>query len=159
MPTMVCAVPENMAGMGAPHLSFPFPVQKVVEEPMEQDPFAEEEVDVNDEDNRESLPSVDMSRVPSIFRQQIARVLANLQSRMLKKSPSNQRGCCSTGSACFPWKSTERSNWPAPFTLKRPATFADFLSPQFGSLCFFAPDKGMPHHALPNGRMPCKWHG
>jgi hypothetical protein len=48
---------------------------QAVEEPMERDPVTEEEVDVDDEDNEELLPSVDMSRVPSIFRQQIARVL------------------------------------------------------------------------------------
>jgi hypothetical protein len=127
---------------------------QAVEEPMEQDPVVEEEVDVNNEDNKELLPPVDMSRVPpSIFRQQIARVLADLRSRMLKKSPSNQHGCHSTGSADFPRESMEH-NWPAPFTLKHPATFADFLLPQFGRLCFFAHGKVMPCTCCQMGECP-----
>jgi hypothetical protein len=97
---------------------------------MEDDPLIEDEVDADDgdDDNQELLPSVDMSRVPSIFRQQIARVLADLRSRMSKKSPSNQHVYRSTGSADFPWKSEEH-NWPAAFTLRRPVTFADALLP------------------------------
>jgi hypothetical protein len=126
---------------------------QAVEEPMEREPVIEEEVDVDDEDNKELLPSVDKSRVPSIFRQQIARVLPTCDPEcLLKKSPSNQYGYRTTGSANFPWKSIEH-NWP--FTRQRPATFADFLLPQFGRLRFFAPDKVMPH-VLPNGRMPCE---
>jgi hypothetical protein len=68
---------------------------------MEDDPLAEDESDSDDGDdnNQETLASVDMSGVPSNFRQRIARVLANLRFRMSKKSPSNQRMCSSTGSA------------------------------------------------------------
>jgi hypothetical protein len=57
----------------------------------------------------------------------------------------------------FPWK-LEEHDWPVAFTLQRPVTFTDVLLPKFGRLCFFAPDKAMPH-SLPNGGMPCKWHG
>jgi hypothetical protein len=98
-----------------------------------------------------------MFRVPSTLRQQIAGVLADLRSRMSKKSPSNQHVCHSTGSVDFPWK-LEEHDWPVAFTLQRPVTFTDVLLPKFGRLCFVAPGKAMPH-SLPNGGMPCKWHG
>ena len=137
-------------------VNYPPVLEGQAAEPMEDDPLIEDEFDGND-DSQSPLPSVDMSRVPSIFRQQIARVLADLRSKMSKKSPSNQHVYHTTGSVDFPWNSTEH-DWPAAFKLQRQVTFADFLLPKFGRLRFFAPDKVMPH-SLPNGRMPCKWHG
>jgi hypothetical protein len=147
----------NVAGVNYPPV-----LEGQAAEPMEDDPVIEDGFDPDDgiDDNQSDddiLPSVDMSRVPSIFRQPIARVLADLRSRMSKKSPSNQHVYHTTGSSDFPWISTE-FNWPAAFTLQRQVTFADFLLPKFGRLRFFAPDKVMPH-SLPNGRMPCNWHG
>jgi hypothetical protein len=82
-------------------VSHPTALEDQAAEPMEDDPLAEDESDSDDGDdnNQETLASVDMSGVPSNFRQRIARVLANLRFRMSKKSPSNQRMCSSTGSA------------------------------------------------------------
>jgi hypothetical protein len=34
----------------------------------------------------------------------------------------------------------------------------DFLLPYFCRILVHIPDKALAHH-LPNGRMPCKWHG
>jgi hypothetical protein len=93
----------NVAGVNY----LPTVLEDQAAEPMEDDPLIEDKghTDNCDDNNQAIIPSVDLRRVPSIFRQQIARVLADLRSRMSTKSSSNQHVFRTTGSADFPWKS------------------------------------------------------
>jgi hypothetical protein len=145
----------------APQLPVPQQPQAPPNPPPCLPPSAQNRIDRDHPDPmaENPLPGIDMSRIPEMFQLPIGKVLHKLHA-VLKKGQrkGNQHGQGASQSKLFPWNSIDYQ-WPDPrLIISRPATFVDYLLPVFGRVRVFLPDRTTSHH-LPNGKLPCKFHG
>lgn len=107
-------------------------------------------------------PSVDIpfstAAVPVIFRESVTAAANEIREWSKAQSTRwNQHGSHRFSSAGCPWTGIEK-DWPDPNKANGPVSLKDYLLPRFARVKVFLPDRMMGQH-LPQGRMPCKWHG
>jgi hypothetical protein len=103
------------------------------------------------------LTGVNLSCIPKIFRLRVGIVMEKLRERLKKGKIKSNQHIKHSASGSFPWRDVYY-DWPKPHMIGSNISHIDFLLPYFCRISVHMPDKALAHH-LPNGRMPCKWHG